>query len=113
MMYTTLDPEACPRQVIAGLRRVVPAPFGSYNEIDHRAAEISYVVEPPEPQVPHLEMAVRQYLYEQPVVAHYRRTGHGLPRKLSDLLTREEFHRLSIYNQNYRRTGVEYQMGRR
>src|SRR5712692_4899539 len=106
MINATLDLEAFPRQVVAGLRRVVPAPFGSYNEIDHRAAQISYVVEPAEARVPNLELIVRQYLHEQPVVAHYRRTGNGSPRKLSDFLTRKEFHRLTIYNENYRRTGV-------
>jgi DNA-binding CsgD family transcriptional regulator len=111
MTYATLDLEAFPRQVVAGLRRVVRAPFGSYNEIDHRAARIRYVVEPAEAQVPHLEMVVRQYFHEQPVLAHYRRTGDGSPHKLSDFLTRQEFHRLGIYNENYRRTGVEYQMG--
>ena len=108
--YATLDIEAFPRQAVAGLRRVVPAPFGSFNEIDHRAATISYVVEPAEAQVSRLELVVGQYLHEQPMVAHYQRTGDGSARKLSDFLTREEFHRLSIYNQNYSRSGVEYQM---
>jgi hypothetical protein len=110
MINATLDLEAFPLQVVAGLRLVVAAPFGSYNEIDHRAAQISYVVEPAEARVPHLELIVRQYLHEQPMVAHYRRTGDGSPRKLSDFLTRKEFHRLTIYNENYRRTGVEYQI---
>src|SRR5207302_8217001 len=105
MIYAALDLEAFARQVIAGFRRVVPAPFGSYNEIDHRATCISYIVEPAEAQVSPLELVVRQYLYEQPVLAHYRRTGDGSPRKISDFLTREEFHRLGIYNENYRRTG--------
>ena len=57
--YATLDLEAFPRQVIAALRRVVSAPFGSYNEIDRRATRIRYVVEPAEATVPHLELAVR------------------------------------------------------
>jgi DNA-binding CsgD family transcriptional regulator len=68
------------------------------------------VVEPAEARVPHLDLDVGQYLDEQPVVANYRTTGDGSPRKLSDFLTRQEFHRLSIYKENYRRTGVEYQM---
>jgi hypothetical protein len=110
MMYATLDLEAFPRQVIASFRRVVPAPFGSYNEIDHRATRISYIVEPAEAQVSNVEMVVRQYFHEQPMMAHYRRTGDGSPRKLSDFVTRKEFHSLGIYNENYRRTGVEYQM---
>jgi DNA-binding CsgD family transcriptional regulator len=109
-IYATLDLEAFPRQVIAALRRVVSAPFGSYNEIDREATRIRYVVEPAEATVPHLELAVREYQHEQPVVANYLRTGDGSPRKLSDFLTIQKLHRLGIYNENYRRTGVEYQM---
>ena len=109
-VYAALDLEAFPRQVVAGLRRVVSAPFGSYNEIDRGATRIRYVVEPAEATVPHLELAVREYQHEQPVVANYLRTGDGSPRKLSDFLSIQRLHRLRIYNENYRRTGVEYQM---
>jgi len=109
-IYAALDLEAFPRQVVAGLRRVVSAPFGSYNEIDRGATRIRYVVEPAEATVPHLELAVREYQDEQPVVANYLRTGDGSPRKLSDFLSSQKLHRLGIYNENYRRTGVEYQM---
>jgi DNA-binding CsgD family transcriptional regulator len=109
-IYAALDLEAFPRQVVAGLRRVVSAPFGSYNEIERGATRIRYVVEPVEAAVPHLELAVREYQHEQPVVANYLRTGDGSPRKLSDFLSIQKLHRLGIYNENYRRTGVEYQM---
>ena len=110
MTYATLDLEAFPRQAVAGLLRVVPAPFGSYNEIERGATRIRYVVEPEDARVPHLELLASQYRHEQPVLAHYLRTGDGSPRKLSDFLTPEQLHRLRIYNENYRRTGVEYQM---
>ena len=109
-IYAALDLEAFPRQVVAGLRRVVSAPFGSYNEIERGATRIRYVVEPVAATVPHLELVVREYQHEQPVVANYLRTGDGSPRKLSDFLSIQKLHRLGIYNENYRRTGVEYQM---
>jgi DNA-binding CsgD family transcriptional regulator len=109
-IYTTLDLQSFPQQVVAALRRVVHAPFGSYNEIDPRATRIRYVVEPTEALVSGLELISRQYMHEQPVVAHYLRTGDGSPRKLSDFLSQREFHRRGIYAENYRRTGVEYQM---
>src|SRR6266542_788115 len=109
-IYAALDLEAFPRQVVAGLRRVVSAPFGSFNEIDRSATRIRYVVEPVEATVPHLELAVREYQHEQPVVANYLRTGDGSPKKLSDFLSIQKLHRLGIYNENYRRTGVEYQI---
>ncbi len=110
MTYATLDLEAFPRQVIALLRRIIPAPFGSYNEIERGATRIRYVVEPGDARVPHLDLIAGQYRHEHPVLAHYLRTGDGSPRKLSDFLTQQELHRLRIYNENYRRTGVEYQM---
>jgi DNA-binding CsgD family transcriptional regulator len=110
MTYGTLDLEAFPRQAVAGLLRVVPAPFGSYNEVDRGATRIRYVVEPGDAQVSHLELNASQYRHEQPVLAHYLRTGDGSPHKLSDFLTQQKLHRLGIYNENYRRTGVEYQM---
>jgi DNA-binding CsgD family transcriptional regulator len=110
MTYATLDLEAFPQQAVAGLLRVVPARFGSYNEIDYGTTRIRYVVEPGEARVPHLELIASQYRHEQPVLAHYLRTGDGSPHKLSDFLTPQQLHSLPIYNENYRRTGVEYQM---
>jgi hypothetical protein len=110
MTYAVLDLEAFPRQAIAGLFRVVPARFGSYNESEHGAARIRYVVDPGEAQVPNLELSAGQYRHEQPVLAHYLKTGGGSPQKLSDFLTRQQLHRLKIYKETYRSTGVEYQM---
>src|SRR6267142_244108 len=110
MTYATLDLEALARQAIAALLRVVPARFGSYNEIEPGAARIRYVVEPGEARVPNLEMSAGQYRHEHPVLAHYLKTGDGSPRKLSDFLTRQQLHRLKIYNENYRRARVKYQM---
>jgi len=110
MTYATLDLEAFARQAIAALLRVVSAPFGSYNEIEPGAARIRYVVEPREAQVPNLELNAGKYRHEHPVLAHYLKTGDGSPRKLSDFLTPQQLHRLKIYNENYRRAGVEYQM---
>ena len=110
MTYATLDLEAFAREVVAALLRVVPAPFGSYNEIDGRSARIRYVVEPETARVPHVELSAGQYRRQQPVLAHYLRTGDGSPRKLSDFLTQRQLHRLPIYRENYRRAGVEYQI---
>jgi hypothetical protein len=109
-VYAALDLEAFPRQVLAALRQVIQAPFGSYNEIDPRATRIRYVVEPIEALVSGLELKLLQYMHEQPVVAQYVRTRDPSAKKISDFLNRRAFHRLGIYAENYRRTGVEYQM---
>jgi hypothetical protein len=86
VIHAGVELEAFPFHIVAALRRVVPAPFGSFNEIDHQAARIRYAVQPPEAQVPQVELQVGQYLHEQPVLAHHEQTGDGSPRKLSDFL---------------------------
>ena len=110
VIHAAVELDAFPLHIVAALRRVVPAPFGSFNEIDPQATRIRYVVEPTEAQVPHAELRVGQYLHEQPVLAHYERTGDGSPRKVSDFVTPLQFHRLRIYRESYSRRRVEYQI---
>jgi hypothetical protein len=45
--------------LICLLLRVVPSTFGSYNKIDPKAAQIRYIVEPPDARVPRLDLSVR------------------------------------------------------
>ncbi len=108
--YETLDLDAFRRQAVAGLLDLVPSAFGSYNEIEPKTGRVRYVVEPSSALVPNLEPVFAQQIQEHPVLAHFISTRDGSPRKISDFLTRSEFHRLGLYNNVYRRTGVEYQM---
>jgi DNA-binding CsgD family transcriptional regulator len=47
---------------------------------------------------------------EHPLVAHSQQTHDGQAVKISDFLTQRQFHRLGLYQEVYRRLGVEYQM---
>jgi DNA-binding CsgD family transcriptional regulator len=50
-------------------------------------------------------------MLEHPLIEYYRRTGHGGAYKISDFVTRRQFHRLGLYQEFFRHLdGGEYQM---
>jgi DNA-binding CsgD family transcriptional regulator len=48
--------------------------------------------------------------HQNPILAEYRRTGDGRPRRFSDLIDRASYHRLELYRECYRLMGVESQI---
>ncbi|MBI4607862.1 MAG: hypothetical protein HY726_02495 [Candidatus Rokubacteria bacterium] len=49
-------------------------------------------------------------MQEHPRIAHYVRTGNGRALRFSDLVSRAGLHRLGLYNELFRRLGIEHQM---
>ena len=43
------------------------------------------------------------------MLAYVRRTRDGRPRRISDFLSRAEYHRLPLYREFYGKIGAEYQ----
>jgi DNA-binding CsgD family transcriptional regulator len=54
--------------------------------------------------------AFAAYVHEHPLVNHYRATGDPGPIMISDFLSRQDFHRLGLYGEYFRRIPVEYQI---
>jgi DNA-binding CsgD family transcriptional regulator len=50
------------------------------------------------------------YIDENPLINHYRRTLDGRAVKITDFLTRSEFRRLGLYNDIFRRVGLDHWM---
>jgi DNA-binding CsgD family transcriptional regulator len=48
--------------------------------------------------------------HQNPILAEFRRTGDGRPRRFSDLIDRASYHRLELYRECYRLMGVESQI---
>jgi hypothetical protein len=48
--------------------------------------------------------------HQNPILADYRRTGDGRPRRISDLIDQAGFRRLELYRECYRLLGVESQI---
>jgi len=47
---------------------------------------------------------------QHPVLAHYTQTGDGTSHRISDFLSRRQFHNLPLYAEYYRPSGIECQL---
>ena len=109
--YSALDPDGFATESLRALLRLVPADRCSYSEF-YRKRPTRSVIEPggiePGGQ---LWQALSRHGHENPILAHYRRTG-GAPHVVtfSDVATRSELHHLTLYNEYYRHVDVEHQV---
>jgi DNA-binding CsgD family transcriptional regulator len=92
------------------LRAFVPADFASYNEMDQDPDGSWWTSDPHVPVTPDLEERFAELADENPVLDYTRRTRDGRPRRISDFLSREEYHRLRLYREFYGQIGVEFQV---
>jgi DNA-binding CsgD family transcriptional regulator len=94
---------------IALVRELVPCESASYNEVKPGASAV--VVADPSAWLTasNLEMFGR-LARENPLIAHYMRTGDGQAVRFSDFISRRRLHRLTLYDQLYRQIEVEHQI---
>jgi DNA-binding CsgD family transcriptional regulator len=109
--YGTLDRSAFRTHVLAALRKLIPCDIVSYNEVNARANQVTWLTEPADAlDFPDSTETFNRHIPEHPLIGHYARTNDDRVLRISDFLTRSEFHRLGLYNEFYRRVGVEHQM---
>ena len=92
------------------LRSFVPAEAASYNEMDDNPMGSWWTVDPQIEVTPEQERTFAELAGENPVLNHMRRTRDGRPRRISDFLSTEEYHRLPVYRRFYGQIGAEYQV---
>lgn len=99
------------RRGIPGLLRTfVPADRASYNEMDDDPGGSWWTVDPVIEVTPELEQTFAELAGENPVLDYMRRTRDGRPRRISDFLSLDAYHRTRIYREFYRHVGVEHQV---
>jgi DNA-binding CsgD family transcriptional regulator len=94
--------------ILEVLNRAVPSPWVSYNEVGLDPRRTISIVVPPAPD--ELFEVFARLSHENPILAEYRRTGDGRPRRISDLIDRASYRRLDLYRDCYRLMGVESQI---
>jgi DNA-binding CsgD family transcriptional regulator len=99
-----------PARILTALRTLVPCDVATYNEVDLRQARNVFASDPVEAIPAPLQPVFNHYLGEHPLIAHYARTGDGRAVKLSDLLTRRQFHRLGLHAEFFAPLRVEHQL---
>jgi DNA-binding CsgD family transcriptional regulator len=95
-------------EVLAALRRAVPADWASLNDIGPDPESAVVIADPVAPA--HLVDAFIRYAHQNPIVARYARTGDSRPIRFSDIVSADELHALELYTEVYGPMGVEYQI---
>lgn len=102
--------------LVQALPCLVPADRSSYTMCgvllggasDDGRPRIEVRAAPAQSPAPSLKV-FEQHAFEHPVFVHYHRTRNGQPLRISDFLSRAQYHRLGLYNEFFRHVDTEYQ----
>ncbi len=110
-LYAIRDLPSFRSQVVSRISRLVHSEVTSYNEVNwERQQNASMSDHPGALDFPDSHRIFDQHMREHALIGHYARTGHLQALKMSDFLTRSQFHRSGLYTDFYRRVGIEHQM---
>jgi DNA-binding CsgD family transcriptional regulator len=105
------DPDGFSRVLVRELAKLVPSDWVVLDEIDLESGQQRIVAEPGSFVVPpEIEPFLVEFADQHPLIMYNIATGDGSAKKISDFLTREEFHARPLYQKFYKVIGVEYQM---
>lgn len=96
--------------VLEVLPRLIPSEITSYNEVDPRRSRVVWQVEPAGAEFAGAREAFEAHMGEHPLIAHYHRTGDPRALRLSDFASLRQLRGLGIYQECYRRLGVDRQL---
>lgn len=109
--YACREQVAFVTHLLGGLSTLIPTEFTGYTEIDHRTGWVGDIrTIPVEVEPPGLREVFLARIAEHPIPTYYQQTGDGRAVTISDFLTQRQFHRLELYQELFRRVGVEDQM---
>ena len=100
-----------PAEVLSAIRRLLPCNTICFNEMVDPNSMTTWVTEPANALPgPLLRQAFLRNLPQHPVLAHYVGTGDGASYRISDFISRQQFHCLPLYSEYYQPSNVEYQL---
>ncbi len=109
--YAIRDTEAFMTHVLSVLSTLIPAEITSYSELDLDQRQCTlWLVEPSDAATPDDQRVFEAHASEQPLIGSYLKTRDGGAQKNSDFLTPSQFHQTGLYNEFYRRVGMEHTM---
>jgi DNA-binding CsgD family transcriptional regulator len=95
--------------VVELARELAPCESAYYNELKPGVGAV-VVADPDEWLTEDTVERFGRLAGENPLVAHYARTGDGQPLRFSDFVSRRRLHALALYDELYRHLGVEHQI---
>jgi DNA-binding CsgD family transcriptional regulator len=99
--------------LLSVMRELIPAEIASYNEIS-REPPAALVVGDPHDSLgaltPERQRQFAELVWQNPLAAHFTRTGDASAQRMSDFISRRDLHRLELYDLFYRPIGTEHQL---
>jgi hypothetical protein len=108
--YACHDRDASVSYLLYGISMLIPAEVATFAEIDGEERIIDAMMQPSGVGLPDFWQIYEQHLPQHPHLTCYQQTGDVTATKLSDLLTRRQFHTLKLYTELYRPMRVEHMM---
>jgi DNA-binding CsgD family transcriptional regulator len=99
--------------VLSVMRELIPADMASYNEISREPPAALVVGDPPDALgevTPARQRQFAELIWQNPLAAHFTRTGDVSAQRMSDFISRRDLHRLELYDLFYRPIGTEHQL---
>lgn len=118
-LYAHRDLESFKHYILNTIGSIVPSesviyvdPSVSVTVDDPAEGAIAWESEPAfsSPDLTEVVETHARHIDENPLINHYRRTLDGQAVKISDFLTRREFRRLGLYNDCFRKVGLDQWM---
>jgi DNA-binding CsgD family transcriptional regulator len=107
-VHGLLELEEFHRGLVVALQAAIPSDWVSINEIGPEPGEFWGMAEP---QVP---MEMREifalYMHQNPLVAYMMESRRGSARRLSEMISFDDFHKLEVYRRFYGPLGIEHQI---
>lgn len=92
---------------LAELRLLIPVALAGYCEMNPTRAKSKNWFDPPGVATPATDLMWEAHMQEHPVLSHVQKTGDYRALKISDFCSQREFQRTALYNEIYRRMGIE------
>ncbi|MEZ0385803.1 MAG: response regulator transcription factor [Verrucomicrobium sp.] len=108
LMASADEAELRQKVVFKWLPAFIPSDWISCNEF-YKGERLSIIMDRDMALLATYGEAFNQYIHEHPCY-QLGEGGISMPLKISDFLTQEQFHKLTLYQEVYRHIGVEYQM---
>jgi DNA-binding CsgD family transcriptional regulator len=108
--YQCRDLPSFRSHVVSALPKLIHADVTAYNEVDSHRQLTDSLYEPRGSVSDESTRVFNLYAHEHPVISHIARTRDSRVLKISDFLSRAQFHRLGLYNEFFRGLGLEYQI---
>lgn len=109
-LYALCPLHEFPAWALGVVTEAIGADKGVYTEIDPATGDFRVLVSPEPPELRGLDEARRMHMHQHPVLNHFLRVPDHRARRISDFVTRAEFHRLDLYGEFFAVLGVEDQL---